>query len=713
NEKYASEKSLDAELVTRINTGNLELTFTKNDLHINDLPLDFTGFIRFPESGYDIDLRFKSEQTNVRNVVTVLPPAYLKWLDETEVKGLASLFLDFVGSYRAETGENPSLLFGLDIEDGYVRNAQTPVPVSDLGMKFRLGIPAMNYDSLRMDLDTLHLKMGQGFLQSHFHLLNLNSPRIKSLLKADADLGQLMQAVGYNEIMLKGKLVCDAMIDYNSETDFNSKSRRMPVAKADIAWKNGFIQTPYYPAPLKDIDMKVIITNLTGTYHDMDIDLQPITFTFEDQPFMIKADVENFDNVQYDVVSKGILDLEKISKVFIPEKYGIQVQGLIETDLKLKGNQSDAIKGLYSRLNNSGTLKLKDIKLKSNELPYPVWITSGDFHIQDDKLNADNLLLHYGSSTIKMKGYYKNLFPFMTGTGMLKGGLTLQSDRLNLNEFLAYAVGDDSLSTGQSMPSEAGAAGGVAMLPKNLDLTLQANIREAVYDQFVMRNIKGELKLDGGKLWLKDAGAGLAGAKAILNASYEPVSTNRAVFDVDIKADSFDIQRFYKEVPLFAEMAPSAKTVKGQVSLKYQLAGNLDDNMMPVMPSLKGGGTLSLHNVQVKGLKLFSAVARKTGRDSIGNPNLKAVNLNTTIAKNIMTLERTRMKIFGFRPRIEGQASLDGRLNLRFRLGLPPFGIIGIPMTITGTMENPKVNMRKGKEEDELEETEDQEDVEQ
>ncbi|MCU0403490.1 MAG: hypothetical protein MUE99_02995, partial [Chitinophagaceae bacterium] len=32
NEKYASEKSLDAELVTRINTGNLELTFTKNDL---------------------------------------------------------------------------------------------------------------------------------------------------------------------------------------------------------------------------------------------------------------------------------------------------------------------------------------------------------------------------------------------------------------------------------------------------------------------------------------------------------------------------------------------------------------------------------------------------------------------------------------------------------------------------------------------------------
>ena len=32
------------------------------------------------------------------------------------------------------------------------------------------------------------------------------------------------------------------------------------------------------------------------------------------------------------------------------------------------------------------------------------------------------------------------------------------------------------------------------------------------------------------------------------------------------------------------------------------------------------------------------------------------------------------MRVFGFRPRIEGQASLDGKLNLRFRLGLPPLG---------------------------------------
>jgi AsmA protein len=75
----------------------------------------------------------------------------------------------------------------------------------------------------------------------------------------------------------------------------------------------------------------------------------------------------------------------------------------------------------------------------------------------------------------------------------------------------------------------------------------------------------------------------------------------------------------------------------------------------------------------------------------------------------VITIERTKMKVFGFRPRFEGQLSLDGRLNPRFRLGLPPFGIIGVPMTNTGTSEAPRVRLRRGKATDELEKETDEE----
>ena len=155
-------------------------------------------------------------------------------------------------------------------------------------------------------------------------------------------------------------------------------------------------------------------------------------------------------------------------------------------------------------------------------------------------------------------------------------------------------------------------------------------------------------------------------------------------------------------------MASSAAHVQGIVSLDYKLNGKLNGDMRPIYPSIKGGGVLSVKKVKLYGFKLFSAVGKQTGHDSLAKGDVSKVDIKSTIANNIMTIERTKMRMAGFRPRFEGQVSLDGKLNLQFRLGLPPFGIFGIPMIITGTQENPKIKMGKAKKEDELKETTDE-----
>jgi AsmA protein len=191
-----------------------------------------------------------------------------------------------------------------------------------------------------------------------------------------------------------------------------------------------------------------------------------------------------------------------------------------------------------------------------------------------------------------------------------------------------------------------------------------------------------------------------------MDANYASLSPHKASFDYQIKADSFSIKRAYNEVKLFHDLATSASKTEGVVSLYYKLSGKLNANMQPIYPSLKGGGVLSLQNVKVNGLKLFSAVSKATNRDSVNNPNLHKVDIKTTIANNIITIERTKMKVFGFRLRFEGQTSFDGKLNLTGRLGLPPLGIFGIPFTVIGTQENPQVKLRRAKDSDKIEETE-------
>jgi AsmA protein len=44
-------------------------------------------------------------------------------------------------------------------------------------------------------------------------------------------------------------------------------------------------------------------------------------------------------------------------------------------------------------------------------------------------------------------------------------------------------------------------------------------------------------------------------------------------------------------------------------------------------------------------------------------------------------------------------------LNLKARLGLPPLGIVGIPMRVLGTQENPKFKYGRGTSDEDVEET--------
>ena len=104
---------------------------------------------------------------------------------------------------------------------------------------------------------------------------------------------------------------------------------------------------------------------------------------------------------------------------------------------------------------------------------------------------------------------------------------------------------------------------------------------------------------------------------------------------------------------------------------------------------------------------MFNAVSKQTSSEAIKNPDVSKVDIKTTIKNNIMTIERFKFKFAGFRPRIEGTTSLNGRLNLKMRLGLPPLGIFGIPLTVTGTQDNPKIKV--GRKTEDLEETKDTE----
>ncbi|WP_396171899.1 AsmA family protein [Flavobacterium sp.] len=704
NEPYLMNKKVDADLITKINVNSLSFVFQQNDLMINQLPVDFKGKFDFLKDGYNMDFVIKSNNSDLDHLFTALPPKYITWLSKTELKGKTDLLLTLKGKYIESKKIAPDLNLDLKIREGFVNYNKSAFPISNLHLDFSTKLPSLNPELLIVNVKSIVLNINQDFLNAKVNVKGLQEPEIDATFNSKIDLEKLNKALGVADFEIKGTLVGHG----NAQGKYDQKNGKFPITNANINLKSGYIKTQYYPNPITNINIITTIENKNGNFSDLKVILKPAEFTFEGKPVFVEANLYNFNDLAYDIKAKGTLDISKIYQVF--SQKGLDVDGFVKADVSLKGKQSDAEKGNYSKMYNKGTLELRNILITTEYLPKKFLIKEGIFKINQDKMSFHNFLAAYGQSDFRMNGYLQNVLNFATTkTGILRGAFTLNSTYVNADEFMSETevVTKNSTTTAnaETKPSPTKVETGVIMIPTNLDLQFQANVQKVNFNDLTLNQAKGSMNMKKGVLTMQNTGFNLIGCAVNMNAKYQASATKKANFEYDIKASDFDIKRAYKEVKIFREMASAAEKAEGIISLEYKLKGRLNANMEPVYPSLVGNGIVSVKDIKLHGMKMFSAVAKETNHDKINNPELSKVEIKSSIKNNIITLERFKFKFAGFRPRIEGTTSLDGRLNIKMRLGLPPLGILGIPMTITGNKDNPKVKV--GRKSDDLEETED------
>jgi len=818
---YVVSKKVYADLITKINTSSLSFIFEKNKLQINQLPVDFNGKFEFLRNGYGMDFNISSSTTDLYNVITALPPAYLKWLEKAEVKGSSNIAIQLKGNYIAATGQKPDLSLIWGIRNGYISYDKAPAPISNLFLNFETRLPQLNPDSLSVNIDSVFFNIGKDYFGSVFKVKGIKEPEIHTTINTEIDLEKWDRALGFPFLELKGnyslhlkadgkyakgqnpaKLRKDIIItsipsfrftssfkngyikydslpqalknisfyfngncpdknyhhsnleienlnanilddylkgflkikggnsfevnsnlkglihlaslkqvypfdsldlkgDINLDIVSNGKldmdKKIYPKTNAHFTMNNGSILTKYYPHAVEKISIDATVMNTNGTPKSTAVMVKPIGFVFEGQPFTIKANLRNFDDMQYELASDGRIDVGRIYQVF--SQKGLGVKGFIKAHFSLKGLQSDAMNSHYEKLKNSGTLEISDINVTTEYFPQPFIIKSGKFSFKDDKIWFDSFKAYYGKSDFTLNGYLNNIINYAVKNEPLQGNFDLKSDKIVVDEFMAF----------KGSPSPGNSSTGVVLLPTNLNITFNANISKVLYNDLTLTDAKGQMGIQNGILTLKQTGFTIIGAPVLMDATYQSLSPKKALFDYHIVAKDFDIRRAYNEIKLFHDLASAAGKAEGIVGLDYSLKGRLDANMHPVFPSLEGGGTLSVKKVKVKGLKLFSSVSKETGKDKINDPDISKVEIKTKIKNNIITIEPLKMHIAGFRPKMQGEVSFDGKLNLKFRLGLPPLGIFGIPMTITGTQDKPLIKMKRGNNNEPLQEKADDE----
>ncbi|MBS1502450.1 MAG: AsmA family protein, partial [Bacteroidetes bacterium] len=698
---YVSNKTINADLVTSINTKSLAFSFRKNNMMINKLPVNFIGRFGFLKDGYDMDFQFTSHQSDLSDIFTALPPAYTRWVENTEVNGTGVIKVGLTGQYIASTNRMPDFTFSMQARNGTIASNKTPSPVRDLYLDMSAKVPGFNPDSMLLKIDSLHFRIDQDRFDSRFSIRGVKSPEIFARVNTDINLEKWNRAFGVKTVDLKGRyslhllaqgkyatglrkrglrhvdtvitsipkfrlsssfrngyikyasvteavknisfdldascpdnnikhftmqltnlnvnaltnylkgyfklsnadgLAVDGALqskfhlddlkqiypiegsDVRGDLSFNiqakgryiPKRKIYPVTKAEIDLQNGYIKTKYYPDPIQNLQVSANLADNTGSLSGLKVGIKPISLSFEGQPFVLIADLKNFNDLQYNIHSQGTLDIGKIYQVFALKDY--KVSGLITTNFTLKGKQSDATAGRYDQLFNKGTMNVKDLALTSDLFPKPFVIKTGKFSFKQDKMNFDAFTANYGKSVIVMNGALYNVIDYAVKPGsVLTGTFNLKSNSITADDFMAFADGPAA----NGSPVNPSATTGVVLVPSNLNLTFNADVKKVVYQGLDIDNIKGQMTIANGQIQLKGAGFTFVDAPVLMDATYGSISPQKAFFDYHITAKQFDIQKAYQRIKLFHDMASSAKSAAGIVSLDYKLSGKLDKNMHP------------------------------------------------------------------------------------------------------------------------------------
>jgi AsmA protein len=688
---YLKKKFLSADLITRINTNALSFILQKNELRINELPLEFTGLFTILRDGYKIDIDAASKNTTVRDLLSVLPKQFGSWAEQTKVEGDADFTFKFKGRYNAAKKQQPDLSFGLKINDGSVAYKQAKVPLTGFKMDLAGMLPSLDPEKIKLDLRALQFKVGEkDYFNAKFSSEGLTEMKLKANIKGSLDLKALDDAMGFAAFDLRGSL----KTDISANGTFSADKMLFPKTKGGISLKNGWLKTKYYPNPITNITFVASVVNQLGTFEGLQVAITPASFVFEGNPVYINAKVSDYEDVAYDARIKGELNVGKIYQVFATK--GLDITGYAKADLSLKGRESYTSKGQYDKLDNKGTILLKNIKTTSELFPKAFFIREGLFRFQNEKMFFEKFRADYGRSDFAMNGYLLNTINyFLQSHGTLAGNFYLKSKLINVDEFMALKEGEntDRKAQVEDAKEDHPKMSGVVILPKNLNVALTADAQKVEYNGLVLNALSGKIGLNTGQFTLEKVGFDIIGCRVGIDARYKDESPLAANFAAHFTAKDFDVQRAYKEIPMFHDMVSAAEKAEGIISLDYAVKGDLDGNMAPIYESLAGGGTINLRKVQVTGLKLFSSVGEKTGQSGINNPNMEGINITTSIDNNVIHIDPFTFTVSAFRPTIKGATSFSGLLDLRIRLGLPPGGLVGIPIVVTGTHSDPKIKV--------------------
>ena len=366
---YLDKTKLKLDAIIELDLKNQKYTLRENKALINQLPLEFEGFVQLFENYTDVDIRFKTPNSDFKNFLAVIPATYAKNLDGVKTSG------DFIvdGSIIGKTDDTliPKMNIKILSNNASFKYPDLPKSVRNINInaviKNETGLVADTF----ILLDRLTFAIDEDTFSANGSFRNITENMLVDMvLKGNLNLQNLDKAYPLKlDQELNGRIRADIatkfdMLSLEKEqyqnvkstgtinlNDFAYRSPEIPnelkIANAVVQFSPGTITLNEMTATTgqSDVTAKGTLKNLMGflfTKQDLKGDFNMASNVFAVNDFMVAA--PNSENTQEITATT--------------ETEGLKIPSFLDATIVFTAN-----KVLYDNLelaNTKGTVIIKD-----------------------------------------------------------------------------------------------------------------------------------------------------------------------------------------------------------------------------------------------------------------------------------------------------------------------------------------------------------------
>lgn len=190
---YMNHVRLSLDAILGIDLEKSKYSFKHNKAKINELPLEFDGFIQLLENGQEYDLSFKTPTSDFKNFLGLIPSAYAANLSTVKTTGNFSVNGKVKGTLSDTTV--PKFNIGLASQNASFQYPELPKSVQNIIIDTKIVNETGIMNDTYVNLDQLSFKIDQDVFNAKANIRNVaTNALVNAELKGIINLGNVTKA---------------------------------------------------------------------------------------------------------------------------------------------------------------------------------------------------------------------------------------------------------------------------------------------------------------------------------------------------------------------------------------------------------------------------------------------------------------------------------------------------------------------------------------